>query len=144
MDTSTAAPRSGRVARLAALTLAAGSFSFVGTLAFAQNSSGSVAQPTVTVRAPRVVEHRSLSSNGMSVVQLSQTRMVSFADLNLDTPEGRAALHERIRENARAACVELSSTHPFLLWTDDVQSCVQQAMLTWMPRVHAVAVVDQQ
>jgi UrcA family protein len=79
----------------------------------------------------------------MSVVQMSMTRVVSFADLNLDTPEGRVALHKRIRANARAACEELASTHPFLLWTDDVQSCVQQAMLTWMPRAHAIPVVAQ-
>jgi UrcA family protein len=143
MDTSTAAPSSGRVARLAALTLAAGTLSFIGTVAFAQNSSDSATQPTVTVQAPRVVEHRSVGGTGVSEVRVSETRVISFADLNLDTPEGKAALHERIRENARAACEELASTHPFLLWTDDVQSCVQQAMLTWMPRVHAVPVAAQ-
>ncbi|HEX4049334.1 MAG TPA: UrcA family protein [Steroidobacteraceae bacterium] len=80
----------------------------------------------------------------MATVTLSQTRVVSFADLNLDTPEGRIALHERIRANARAACQELAAAQPSLVFTDDVQTCVHQAMLTWMPRAHALAVVDQQ
>ncbi|HTT05388.1 MAG TPA: UrcA family protein [Steroidobacteraceae bacterium] len=137
MDTSIGTPRTGRVTRLATLALAAGAVSFLGSAAFAQNSSTGALQPTVTVKAPRVVQHRSMGSSGMSVVQFSQTRVVSFSDLNLDTPEGKIALHQRIRANARAACEELASTHPFLLWTDDVQTCVQQAMLTWMPRAHA-------
>lgn len=143
MDTSIKTPRSGRVARLVSLTLVAGSLSFLGTAAFAQDSSANVSQPSVTVRAPRVVEHRSLGTSGMSTVTLSQTRLVSFADLNLDTRAGRVALHERIRANARAACEELASTHPSLLFTDDVPSCVQQAMLTWMPRAHAVPAIAE-
>lgn len=143
MDTSTKTPTSGRVARLVTLTLAAGTLSFLGTAAFAQNSSASVSPPSITVQAPRVVEHRSVGSAGLSVLQVSQTRVVSFADLNLDTPAGRIALHERIRANARAACEELASTHPFLIWSDDVPSCVHQAMLTWMPRVHDVPAVAQ-
>lgn len=142
MDTSTKTPRVGGVARLVTLTLAAGTASLLGTAAFAQNSS-SVSQPTVTVQAPRVVEHRSVGASGLSEVQFSLTRVVSFADLNLDTPAGRIALHERIRANARAACEELSSTRPFLLWNDDVSTCVHQAMLTWMPRAHAVSAVAQ-
>jgi UrcA family protein len=128
---------------LAALTLAAGTLSMLGSVAFAQDSSASAVQPTVTVQAPRVVEHRAVGSAGLSVVTLSQTRVVSFADLNLDTPAGRIALHERIRANARAACQEMESTHPFLMWTDDVQSCVHQAMLTWMPRAHAIPVAAE-
>ena len=141
MDTSTKTPRSGRVARLVTLTLAAGTLSFLGSTAFAQNSSASVSEPTVTVQAPRVVEHRAVGASGMGEVRFSLTRVVSFADLNLDTPAGRIALHERIRANARAACEQLQSEHPFLVWNDDVSSCVHQAMLTWMPRAHAVPLV---
>lgn len=141
MDTSIGTPKTGRAARLATLALAAGAMSFLGSAAFAQNSSAGVTQPTITVHAPRVVQHSSAGSSGMSVVQFSETRVVSFSDLNLDTPEGKVALHQRIRANARAACEELASTHPFMLWTDDVQSCVQQAMLTWMPRAHAYPLV---
>jgi UrcA family protein len=133
----------GSVARLVTLTLAAGTLSLLGTAAFAQNSSATASQPSVTVKAPRVVEHRSAGISGMSEVQFSLTRVISFADLNLDTPAGRIALHERIRANARAACEELESTHPFLLWNDDVSTCVHQAMLTWMPRAHAVPAVTQ-
>lgn len=141
MDTSNVATRStSRVSRLVALTLAAGAFSFLGTVAVAQNSSGSEGQSTVTVQAPRVV-HKSagVGANGLALEQLSLTREVSFADLNLDTPEGKVALHDRIRSNAREACQQLAALYPFSIFTDDVQTCVQNAMLTWMPQVHALA-----
>ena len=141
MDTSIGTPRSGRMARLATLALAAGAVPFLGPTAFAQNSSAGASQPTVTVRAPRVVQHSWAGSSGLSVTQFSTTRVVSISDLNLDTPEGKVALHQRIRANARAACEQIASAHPFMLWTDDVQTCVQQAMLTWMPRVHGFPLV---
>ena len=141
MDTSTIAKKStGRAARLAALAVATGAFTVLGSVAMAQNSSASAVQPSVTVTAPRVV-HRSVGPSGLSVEQYSLTRRVSFADLNLDTREGRIALHERIRATATAACQKIESTHPSLLWIDDVQTCVHNAMLTWMPvmRISATA-----
>lgn len=111
---------------------------FLGTVAVAQNGSARVPQSTVTVQAPRVVHHKIVGTNaGITIEQLSLTREVSFADLNLDTPQGKVALHERIRNNAREACQELASLYPFALWTDDVETCVQNAMLTWMPQLHA-------
>jgi UrcA family protein len=126
------------------MTLAAGAFSVLGTAAFAQNSSESVQQPTVTVRAPHVVQRSSsVGADGLAVEQLSLTRRVSFADLNLDTPQGKVALKLRIRDNAREACQELASRYPFLLWTDDVQTCVHNAMLTWMPQIHGVSATAQ-
>jgi UrcA family protein len=141
MDTSTAAAPSARAVRLVTLTLAAGAFSFLGTVAMAGNSSANDPQPTVTVKAPRVI-HRSVGNGGgLAVEQLSLTRKVSFADLNLDTPQGRAALHDRIRARAKQACQQLESLYPSLIWIDDVQSCVHHAMLTWMPQVHAVPAV---
>jgi UrcA family protein len=115
----------------------------LGTAAFAQNSGESVQQPTVTVRAPRLVQHSSVGAGGLTVEQLSLTRKVSFADLNLDTPEGKAALKVRIRDNAREACQELTSRYPSLLWTDDVQTCVHNAMLTWMPQIHGIPATVQ-
>ena len=145
MDTSIVATRSAPgIARLAAMTLAAGAFSVLGTAAFAQNSNQSVQQPAVTVRAPRVVQRSaSVGSDGLAVEQLSLTRRVSFADLNLDTPQGKVALKLRIRDSAREACQELASHYPFLLWTDDVQTCVHHAMLTWMPQIHGVPATAQ-
>jgi UrcA family protein len=135
MDTSTGATRSARrAARFAALTLAAGALSVVGAVAMAQNASEEV--PQVTVQAPRVIRHNAVGTSGISVEKLTLVRDVSFADLNLDTPEGRLALHERIRDNARQACEQLATFYPYLIWIDDVQTCVQNAMLTWMPRVH--------
>lgn len=131
----------GKLTRMATLAVAA--VSLVGTVAMAGNGSQSRTesqseqQRTVTVRAPRIVQHRSMAAGGMSVTQFSLRREVSFADLNLDTPEGKVALHARIRASARAACDELESANPGLLWIDDVQTCVQNAMLTWMPQVHA-------
>jgi UrcA family protein len=143
MDTSTGATRSARkVARFAALTLAAGACSIVGAVAMAQNSSEDVPQSTVTVQAPRVVRHNAIGTAGISVQQMTLVRVVSFADLNLDTPEGKVALHERIRDNARQACEQMATLYPDLIWIDDVQTCVHNAMLTWMPRVHAVSGLD--
>lgn len=141
MDTSTVAKKStGRAVRLAALTLAAGAFSFLGSVAMADNSSASAVQPSVTVTAPRIV-HRSMGPSGLSVEQYSLSRRVSFADLNLDTPEGKAALHERIRASARAACQQMESLYPSSFWIDDVQTCVHNALLTWMPQVHVSGIV---
>jgi len=144
MDSSIVDTRSTRgMARAVTLTLAAGAFSVLGSAAFAQNGSESALQPTVTVQAPRVVQHGAVGSGGLSVEQLSLRREVNFADLNLDTPQGKAALHDRIRANAREACQALARLYPSLLWIDDVNTCVQNAMLTWMPQVHAVASVQQ-
>jgi UrcA family protein len=132
------------MARLAALTLGAGAVSLLGTAAALANNSSESVQPTVTVRAPRVVEHSStVGANGLAVEQLTLTRMVSFADLNLDTSQGKVALKLRIRDNAREACQELASRYPYLLWTDDVQTCVHNAMLTWMPQIHGVPATAQ-
>jgi UrcA family protein len=141
MGTARVAKGSAKV-RLAAVTLAAGAFSLLGTVALAQNGSASE-QSTVTVQAPRVV-HRNAgtTAGGISVEQVSLSRRVSYADLNLDTAAGRVALHERIRANAWEACQQLTSLSPFALWTDDVQTCVHNAMLTWMPRVHGVPVAE--
>src|ERR1700722_17215718 len=130
MNTSTVATRSTRVARrLAALTLAAGTLSLLGTTAFAQDSSDSDSLPAITVQASPVVQHQSVGTHGLAVEQLLLTRHINYADLNLDTPEGKIALHRRIRDNARGACQELEARYPLELWTNDVQTCVQHAML---------------
>jgi UrcA family protein len=120
------------------MTLAAGAISVLGTVAFAQNVDTDKLQPSVTVQAPRVVQHQSAGINGygMSVEKLSLTRRFSYADLNLDTPEGKAALRARIRITAREACQELSSRYPSAMWVDDMQTCVRNALFTWMPQVH--------
>jgi len=145
MNTSTVATRSTRLAgRLAALTLAAGTLSLLGTAASAQNSSDAASLPAVTVQASPVVQHRSFGTNGLAGEQLLLTRHVNYADLNLDTPEGKIALHRRIRDSARAACQELEARYPLELWTNDVQTCVQNAMLTWMPVIHGFPTAAQE
>ena len=136
MNPSNGSTRSARgTARLAALTLAAGALSLAGGVALAQNGSDTT-QSTVTVTAPRIIERNAAGANGMGATRYTLVSVISFADLNLDTPEGRVALHKRIRATAQRACEEIGTRYPTQMWIDDVDTCVHNAMLTWMPRAH--------
>jgi len=140
MNASNGITRSARAtARLAALTLAAGALSMIGSIAFAQDSSQTTTQSTVTVTAPRIIERNAVGPAGMGATRYTLVSVISFADLNLDTPEGRVALHKRIRATAQRACEEIGTRYPSQIWIDDVDTCVHNAMLTWMPRAHLSA-----
>lgn len=60
------------------------------------------------------------------------TRHIGHRDLNLATPTGRHQLEERIGYIAKEACDQLSSLHPFALWTtsnaDSVAGARKDAM----------------
>jgi len=61
---------------------------------------------------------------GPETRSLSQT--VSYADLDLSTPPGRAALRQRVRQTARAVCSQLSDRAP--PGAPMVRTCVHDAV----------------
>jgi UrcA family protein len=70
----------------------------------------------------------------------SLTRSVSYADLDLATPAGRAALRQRVRQTARELCSQLSGRAP--PGTPMVRTCVRDAVgsvAAMEPQLAAVA-----
>jgi len=62
------------------------------------------------------------------------TRTVRYADLDLGTQAGLAALHNRIREAAEQVCGETSSRQ--LAEAQAARACVARAVATSEQRVH--------
>jgi UrcA family protein len=72
----------------------------------------------------------------------SETRVkqVSFADLDLATPEGIKAAHERVHEIARTMCSQLSDMNDLSKQPNFVK-CVDKTMAAALPKVEEFAKV---
>jgi UrcA family protein len=86
--------------------------------------------PQITVKANQKVSTKQVgvSYTGIPIEEIQLTRHVGYGDLDLSSPEGRAALDKRIKETAKKACEQLNSLYPLEQWiTDDNQTCVDRA-----------------
>jgi UrcA family protein len=63
---------------------------------------------------------------------------VSLADLDLATPEGARAAHQRLRDAARASCARVADPNQSSKQSEFV-ACVSAAMAKALPRVEALA-----
>jgi UrcA family protein len=91
-----------------------------GTSVWAQELEG------VNVEAARLVkENLGRAPSGAPINAISLTYRVSYADLNLATPGGAAALEKRVNEAAMAACKEIGKLYP--LATPDDFACAKKA-----------------
>jgi len=89
------------------------------------------AQPMegVTVEAARVIEV-GRTVYGAPEQQVVIRRGVSYADLDLKTADGKAALEGRIKETAKGLCAELDKMYP--LQDKKQVDCMQEAVKTGM------------
>lgn len=90
----------------------------------------------VTVEAARVIEV-GRTAYGAPEQIISLRRGVSYKDLNLKTPEGRAAMEARIKDTATNLCKELDKMYP--LQDAKKADCVRDAVRTGMAEVAKIA-----
>jgi UrcA family protein len=79
-----------------------------------------------------------------AIDQVSVQRLVSYADISLTTPSGRAVLETRIHDAARSACGELDQKYPFPIAGDAQVTCFNKAVDDAMVDARqAMAAADQ-
>jgi UrcA family protein len=66
------------------------------------------------------------------------SKSVSFADLDLSTPQGARAAHERLRRVAGTLCMRVED-HLDLSWQANFSACVDTAMMQALPKVEELA-----
>ncbi len=97
-----------------------------------------VEQPTeITITATgetKVVVGR--SAYGTPIEEVTLTRRVSYADLDLSKTAGAAELEKRVNQTAKDACKELDARYPFEPKAAD--ECMRSATKKAMDQVHAV------
>ncbi len=112
-----------------ALALAA---TIAGTTVDAQDVEG------VTVTGSRIVKERiGRTASGIPVEAISLSYRVSYADLDVSTPAGKAALEKRIHEAATVACKQISQLYPGA--TPDDVACAKAAVANAKPQVDKIA-----
>lgn len=93
-------------------------------------------QPTeITITATgetKVVVGR--SAYGTPIEEVTLTRRVSYADLDLSKSAGAAELEKRVNQTARDACKELDARYPFEPTTAD--ECMRSATRKAMDEAH--------
>jgi UrcA family protein len=107
-----------------------------GVGAYAEDIEG------VTVTGSRIVKDRiGRAPSGAPINAISLSYGVSYADLDLGTAAGKAALEKRISEAANAACKEIGRLHP--LATPDDAACARAAIDEAMVQVKKLGATAQ-
>lgn len=110
-----------RPTRKLGLALLAAGMSF-GTLVLADNQL-----PTINISASVISKKViSTSSSGVPTEEVSVTRRVSYADLDLGTYAGTAALKQRVRKAAELSCKQLDELYP--LEQANAPACIREAV----------------
>lgn len=91
----------------------------------------------VNVEASRIVKEQvGRAPNLAPINAISLSYRVSYADLDLATPAGAAALEKRVNDAAEAACKEIGRLYP--LATPDDLTCTKAAVKEAMVKVKEV------
>lgn len=98
-----------------------------------QNSSVpyQAAVPAIQAREEIIVESvrpGRHSSTGAPVMNVTATRVVSYADVSLTTASGMKVLENRIQEAAKSACLELEQKYPVAAEGDTTRKCIDNAV----------------
>ena len=103
---------------------------------FAQDA----ASENVTVFSPYVVKKSTTGIGKNRVTKVTVSRAVSFADLNLASDDGRAALESRVQQVAGDVCKELDRRYPPATYFPelDTKACVKDAIAVAMIQVRDV------
>ncbi len=82
-----------------------------------------------------------LAGKGVAASPSTETRsaVVKIADLNLDSPQGVAALYKRIHSAAEQVCAEPTEDRVFFEVAAQVKQCERQAEARAIKSVHNVA-----
>jgi UrcA family protein len=123
---------------LVRLAVAAAAAAMVTTMAIAEQPEG------VTVEAVRQANVVGRTSSGVPIEQITLTRKVSFADLNLKTQAGAAELEKRVKDTAKSACDELDTLYPLTKSVAETATCVKKSTddaMVMVRRAIAVAAV---
>lgn len=95
-------------------------------------SGQAVAQTSeITIVAPHVVhQNGGQTAGGVPIDVVSLTHHVSFADLDLSSPAGVAALESRITDSAKQACGQLDALYPAAMFPPDPanKDCLKTAI----------------
>jgi UrcA family protein len=83
--------------------------------------------PTISIQASvvnkKVIE---MSSSGIPTEEVTVTRQVSYADLDLRTHAGTQALNARVEKAAELACKQIDELYP--LEQDEAPNCIKQSV----------------
>ncbi|MHB1871307.1 MAG: UrcA family protein [Steroidobacteraceae bacterium] len=101
----------------------------IGTAAMAD------ALPTISIQASvvnkKVIE---MSGSGIPTEEVTVTRQVSYADLDLRTHAGTQALKERVKKAAELACKQIDELYP--LEQGEAPTCIKQSVEMADSQVH--------
>jgi len=93
----------------------------IGTAALADNL------PTINIQASVVSKKIiSTSSSGVPTEEVTVTRRVSYADLDLKKYSDVQALKQRVKEAAKLACKQIDTLYP--QEQSDTRSCIGQSV----------------
>jgi UrcA family protein len=103
---------------------------------------GGATSAEITVIAPRLIRRDVGRTAGVGTnEQISLTRHVSYADLDLSKPADAQELEKRVNDMAKVACDQLAALYP--LAAPNTPDCVQQALSGAMQQVRtAVKAAD--
>ena len=115
--------------RMRSIVTAAAATVFLTGFAVAQNLE------EVTVQGTRVLNTKVIdTSQGIPILEVSISYGVAYADLNLATQYGPIALEKRVKDAAKAACVEIGRKYPHT--TTSTTNCTRVAADNAMVKVH--------
>lgn len=109
----------------------------VSTAALADNTLPSI-KIEASVVSKKII---SMSSSGVPTEEVTVTRRISYADLDLNTHAGTLALKRRVEEAARLACKQLDELYP--LEQPAAPSCVKDALTAANSQVDAAIAAAQ-
>lgn len=108
-----------------------------GTLVLADNKL-----PTITISASVISKKVISTSNiGIPTEEVSVTRRVSYADLDLGTYAGAMMLKQRVRKAAELSCKQIDELYP--LEQPNAPSCISDAVAAANPQVESVITAAQ-
>jgi UrcA family protein len=95
---------------------------------------GGATSTEITVIAPRLIRREvGRTASGSANEQVSLTRHVSYADLDLSRPADVQKLEKRVNDMAKVACDQLAALYPFA--APNTPDCVRQALSGAMQQV---------
>jgi UrcA family protein len=95
----------------------------------AQKKSDQMSQ--VKIEASRDLKRKIIDRDPATwapIEEIDLSRRVSFADLDLSTPNGKKELQRRIEQTAKEACQEIEMLYPAGTWLTDERDCTWQAI----------------
>jgi UrcA family protein len=93
----------------------------------------------ITIIAPHEIHRKQIGKTtiGAPIEEISLTHRIGYNDLNLTTPDGLAALRQRVTDEAKLACDELDQLYPLDKDRDKNKKCVADATADAQAQINA-------